>query len=162
VCTENPIPVGARQNHLPSERDDRPDVLLPFSLPLRSKIRFEAENAILRHQLIVLEREIRGAFASPIAIASSSFGSIVGFPQCWMRFGSPDPRPWCGRTVPVFDVTDLEVPIDRWSATNQRGSARVDPTDEASTIRCARSTYPRRIAEDRLRRCSVERGEVHD
>jgi hypothetical protein len=29
VCTENLIPVGARQNHLPSVRDDRPDVFLP-------------------------------------------------------------------------------------------------------------------------------------
>jgi hypothetical protein len=32
VCTENTenlIRVGARENHLSSERDDRPDVLLP-------------------------------------------------------------------------------------------------------------------------------------
>ena len=31
-----------------------------FTLPLKSKVRLEAENAILRHQLIVLERKIRG------------------------------------------------------------------------------------------------------
>jgi hypothetical protein len=31
-----------------------------FTLPLKSKIRLDAENAILRHQLIVLERKIRG------------------------------------------------------------------------------------------------------
>ena len=31
-----------------------------FTLPLKSKIRLEAENAILRHQLIVLERKMRG------------------------------------------------------------------------------------------------------
>jgi hypothetical protein len=31
-----------------------------FTLPLESKIRLEAKNAILRHQLIVLERKIRG------------------------------------------------------------------------------------------------------
>ena len=30
-----------------------------FTLPLKSKIRLEAQNAILRHQLIVLERKIR-------------------------------------------------------------------------------------------------------
>jgi phosphoglycerate dehydrogenase-like enzyme len=34
VCTENLIPVGARQNHLRSERDDRPDVLLPSAIHL--------------------------------------------------------------------------------------------------------------------------------
>jgi hypothetical protein len=73
-----------------------------LSLPLKSKIRLEAENAILRHQLIALERKIRGAFASPIAIAYFSFGSIVGFPQCWMRFGSSDPRPRRGGTRAGF------------------------------------------------------------
>jgi len=31
-----------------------------FTLPFKSKIRLEAENAILRRQLIVLERKIRG------------------------------------------------------------------------------------------------------
>jgi len=31
-----------------------------FTLPLKSKIRLEAENAILRDQLIVLERKMRG------------------------------------------------------------------------------------------------------
>jgi hypothetical protein len=54
VCTENLIRVGARENHLSSERDDRPD------LGYWSKIRLEAESAILRRQLIVLERKIRG------------------------------------------------------------------------------------------------------
>jgi len=33
-CTENLIPVGAQQNYLPSERDDRPDVLLPSAIHL--------------------------------------------------------------------------------------------------------------------------------
>ena len=31
-----------------------------FTLPFKSKIQLEAENAILRHQLIVLQRQIRG------------------------------------------------------------------------------------------------------
>jgi len=31
-----------------------------FTLPFKSKIRLEAENAILRHQLTVLQRKIRG------------------------------------------------------------------------------------------------------
>jgi hypothetical protein len=31
VCTENLIRGGTRENHLPSGRDDRPDVLLPYS-----------------------------------------------------------------------------------------------------------------------------------
>jgi hypothetical protein len=31
-----------------------------FTLPFKLKIRLEAENAILRNQLIMLERQIRG------------------------------------------------------------------------------------------------------
>ena len=31
-----------------------------FTLPIKSKIRLEVESAILRHQLVVLERKIRG------------------------------------------------------------------------------------------------------
>jgi hypothetical protein len=31
-----------------------------LTVPFKSKIRLEAENAILRHQLIVLQRKIRG------------------------------------------------------------------------------------------------------
>jgi hypothetical protein len=38
VCTENLIPVAARQNHLPSERDDRPDVLLPSAIRLTPQV----------------------------------------------------------------------------------------------------------------------------
>jgi hypothetical protein len=104
---------GARQNHLPSERDDRPDVLPPSAihLTLKSKNRLDAESAILRHQLTVLERKIRARIRlTPMAIAYPSFGPIVGFPQCWRRFGSSTPTPRCGGMVPVFDVTGVEVP----------------------------------------------------
>jgi hypothetical protein len=62
-----------------------------FALPLKSKIRLEAQNVILRHQLIVLERKIRGRVRLTNSNPLFSFGSIVGFPQCWMRFGSSDP-----------------------------------------------------------------------
>jgi hypothetical protein len=34
--------------------------LTPFTSLLKSKSRLEAENAILRHQLIVLQRQLRG------------------------------------------------------------------------------------------------------
>jgi len=72
VCTENLIPVGARQSHLQSEPDDRPDT-----------IRFTNGDRL------------------------SSFGSIVSSPQRSTPFGSSDPRPWCGGTVSVFDVTGV-------------------------------------------------------
>ena len=69
-------------------------------------------------------------FASPIAIAYSSFGSIVGFLQCWTRVGSSDPRPWCGGTAPrrYWRWKGL---IGRRLATNQKIAAA---SKEASSM----------------------------
>jgi hypothetical protein len=47
--------------------------------PFKSKIRLEAENAVLRHQLIVLRRKLRGASNPQTAIAGSSSSYIAGF-----------------------------------------------------------------------------------
>jgi hypothetical protein len=48
----------------------------------KSKSRLEAENAALRHQLIVLQRKVRGrASPSRTATACSLCSSIVGFRQ---------------------------------------------------------------------------------
>jgi hypothetical protein len=41
--------------------------------PLKSKSRLEAENAALRHQLIVLRRKVRGRWCVPAIAASASF-----------------------------------------------------------------------------------------
>src|SRR5215469_2892274 len=106
VCSEKLIRIGTRDEMIALMCF----CLRLFTLPFKSKIRLEAENAILRHHLTVLQRKIRGAFASPIAIGYSSFGSIVGFRQCWMRFGSSDRRPWCAGTARAFVVTDVGSP----------------------------------------------------
>jgi hypothetical protein len=45
--------------------------------PFKSKNRFEAESAALRHQLVVLQRKVRGRSGSPTAIGCSSFCCIV-------------------------------------------------------------------------------------
>src|SRR6476469_139690 len=37
-----------------------------FASPFKSKSRLEAENAVLRHQLIILQRKVRGASVAPI------------------------------------------------------------------------------------------------
>jgi hypothetical protein len=42
--------------------------LTMLASPFKSKSRFEAENAALRHQLIVLQRKVRGRSTSRIAI----------------------------------------------------------------------------------------------
>jgi hypothetical protein len=47
-------------------------VLAVLASPFKSKSRLEAENAVLRHQLIVLRRKVRGQFAPPKPTAWST------------------------------------------------------------------------------------------
>jgi hypothetical protein len=49
--------------------------------PFKSKIRLEAENAALRHQLIVLRRNLRGRVKHANSDRWSSSGYIAGFHQ---------------------------------------------------------------------------------
>jgi hypothetical protein len=72
--TENRICVGARRNHLPSERDNRPDVLLPWAvhLALQVEIQLEAE----RHSSTSIDRaaaqDTRARPTGPYFLASQS------------------------------------------------------------------------------------------
>jgi hypothetical protein len=53
-------------------------VLAVLASPFKSNIRLEAENAVLRHQLIVLRRKLKGRLASRTTTAGSSSSSIAG------------------------------------------------------------------------------------
>jgi hypothetical protein len=92
-----------------------------------SRIRLEAENAIFRHQLIVLQRKIRGRvrftnsdrlFFMALSLVSANVGCPSDHPtRRWHRVG-------------LRRYRALEVPIGGWPAANRCGSARLDPTDE--------------------------------
>jgi hypothetical protein len=56
-------------------------VLAVLASPFKSKLRLEAENAVLRHQLIVLRRRRVVAFGSRAMIAGSLSSCIAGFQQ---------------------------------------------------------------------------------
>jgi len=47
-------------------------VLVVLASPFKSKVRLEAENAVLRHQLIVLRRKLRGR----VQLANSGGGGF--------------------------------------------------------------------------------------
>src|SRR5665647_1479329 len=71
----------------------------------RSKSRLEAENAVLRHQLIVLRRKMRGRPQLTKTTTAGSLSScIAGFrPSC--RFSqSSGPTPSCVCIGPAFAV----------------------------------------------------------
>jgi hypothetical protein len=62
VCTENLIRIDLMRESLNVDRDGRADIP-PLSLAaslFKPRSRLEAENAALRHQLIVLQRKVRG------------------------------------------------------------------------------------------------------
>jgi hypothetical protein len=54
-------------------------VLVVLASPFKSKLRLEAENAVLRHQLVVLRRGCRVASGSRTLIAGSLSNCIAGF-----------------------------------------------------------------------------------
>ena len=54
-------------------------VLAVLVSPFKSKSRLEAENAALRHQVVVLQRMVKGASGLPTAIACSLSSCIDGF-----------------------------------------------------------------------------------
>jgi hypothetical protein len=56
-------------------------VLAILASPFKSKLRLEAENAVLRHQLIVLRSRLRGRVGSRTMIAGSLSSCIAGFHQ---------------------------------------------------------------------------------
>src|SRR5947208_12342493 len=107
-------------------------LLLTLSVsPFKSKSRLEAENAALRHQLIVLQRKVRGRvqltngdrlFLGP-AVSMVSIGA-----QGHHYHATGDPGALAsGRLSPLLA---LEIPLLWRPAPNRRGPARADPADE--------------------------------
>src|SRR5213079_1091178 len=76
--------------------------------PFKSKSRLEAENAALRHQLIVLQRRV--ASSSQMGIACSWSCCIDGFHRCSGPSLSSDQRPGCVGIAPAFAITGVGNP----------------------------------------------------
>jgi hypothetical protein len=60
--------------------------------PIKSKMRLEAENAVLRHQLIVLRRRLRGRARSQTMISGSLSGCIASFRRSCRFSRSSSPK----------------------------------------------------------------------
>jgi hypothetical protein len=102
-----------------------------FASPFKSKSRLAAENAVLRHQLTVLQRKVRGR----VRLTNSDRLFLV---QLYRWFPSVlkghhdhparDPRALAsGRLSPLLA---LEIAFIWGPATNRHGPARADPADE--------------------------------
>jgi len=73
----------------------------------KSKSRLEAENAVLRHQLIVLRRKVQAGSGWRTTTASSWSNCIAGFRQSWMFSRSSGSRRSCVGIVPALAATGV-------------------------------------------------------
>jgi hypothetical protein len=119
--------------------------------PFKSKIRLEAENAVLRHQLIVLRRKLRGR----VKLANSERLFFIHL-YCWFP-----------SILKVLTVIRPETLVRwhragfrsywRWKSRSLGGRpqittdlSRTDPADEHRKLSLGRAAHPRRTAQARV------------
>src|SRR3954462_8129307 len=126
--------------------------LLCFTLavlasPFKSKLRLEAENAALRHQLIVLRRKLRGR----VRLANSDRWFFVQlyrwFPSILQVLAIIRPETLIHWHRSGFRCYWRWVTIFGRSAADRDGTARVDPADEQRKSALGRATHPRRTSQ---------------
>jgi hypothetical protein len=102
-----------------------------FASPFKSKSRLEAENAALRHQLIILRRKVRGRVRLTNSDRLFFIQLYRWFPSVLKAITIVRPGTlvrWHTSRLPP--VLALEIPLPWRSAANRRGPARANPTDE--------------------------------
>jgi hypothetical protein len=80
-------------------------VLAVLASPFKSKVRLEAENAVLRHQLNVLRRRLHGRVRLRTMIAGSLSSCIAGFHQS-CRFNAISPVELTEHTLKRIEALD--------------------------------------------------------
>src|SRR5271154_3956479 len=125
-------------------------VLAVMASPFKSKLRLEAENAGLRHQLIIVRRRLPGRvrltnhdrwFFIHLSLVSIN-------PEGSHNHPARDARALAQGWLSLLLALDV-APIGRATA-DRHGAARIDPPDERrkSALGCA--THPRRTAQARV------------
>src|SRR5450759_473483 len=126
-------------------------VLAVLASPFKSNIRLEAENAVLRHQVIVLRRKLKGR--SRLTNNDRWF-----FVQLYRWFPSTLPvlmiiRPETpgalasGRLSPLLA---LKIPSTGRATADRDRIARADPADEHGEFALGCAAHPRRTAQARV------------
>jgi hypothetical protein len=138
-------------------------LLLALSVsPFRSKNGLAAENAALRHQLIVLQRRVRGRVQLTNGDRLFLVTLYRWFPSVLRAITivrPRDPRTLASSRLP--SVLAVEIPLS-WRPTEDRwGTARADPPDERRKSAMGCAAHPWRAAQARLRGRAIQRREVH-
>jgi hypothetical protein len=129
--------------------------LLCFALavlasPFKSKLRLEAENAVLRHQLIVLRRRLNGR----IRLTNHDRWFLIQlyrwFPSILKVLTIIRPETlvrWPGRFSLLLA---LEIASTGRATADRYGAARIDSADERRKSVLGRATHSRRTAQARV------------
>jgi hypothetical protein len=113
--------------------------------PLKSKIRLEAENAALRHQLIVLRRQVRGR----VRLTRNDRLLFVQVYRCVDPERShrrPSRDAYRLASSRLSPLLALEITLAGRAPANRDGSTRADPADEHREPAVGRAAHPRRAA----------------
>src|ERR1700692_1759710 len=133
--------------------------LAALASPFKSKLRLEAENAVLRHQLIVLRRSRHGR----VRLTNHDRWFLIQLYR------------WSPSILQVFTIIRPETLVRwhragfrcywRWKSRPQGGRPQIDRELRALIRRrksaLGRATHPRRTAQARDRGRSVKRRQVH-
>src|SRR6266567_611494 len=102
-----------------------------FASPFKSKSRLEAENAALRHQLIVLQRRVersRPAHEWGSLVLGHDVSMVSIDPQGHHDHPSGDAGALAPGRLPK--ILAVEIPLPWRPTASRRGPARADPADE--------------------------------
>src|SRR5712671_3157140 len=126
-------------------------VLAVLASPFKSKLRLEAENAALRHQLNVLRRRLHGR----VRLTNHDRWFFIllyrWFPSILLgshNHPARDARALAQGRLSLLLALEV-APIGRATA-DRNEAARIDPADEHGESALGRATHPRRTAQARV------------
>src|SRR6266849_2155410 len=122
-------------------------VLAVLASPFESKSRLEAENAVLRHQLIVLRRKVRGRAQLTNNDRWFFVQMYQWFLRSWRSRRLSSLKRSCvgiGRLLPLLA---LEIASTGRAAADCERAAWADPADEHREFALGCAAYPRRTAQ---------------
>src|SRR4030088_1811990 len=121
-------------------------VLAVLGSPFKSKVRLEAENAVLRHQLIVLRRRLHGR----TRLTNHDRWFFIQLYRWFQSSQSPARDARSSASGRFSLLLALEVPPTGRATADRNGAACVDPADERRKPALGRATHSRRTAQARV------------
>src|SRR5467141_515469 len=122
--------------------------LAVLASPFKSKVRLEAESAVLRHQLIVLRRRLHGPVRLTTLVPYPAASLVSINPAGSHNHPARDTRALAQGRLSLLLALEV-APIGRATA-DRNEAARIDPADEHGESALGRATHPRRTAQARV------------